>query len=165
MPRQHSGTRMYPDPTSVLLQSRGPVPSWGVEVQVISNSQTAQPPGGAAGPRPAEPFLLGRPLTQASPDCGFQRVAAGPRAASRGLGEVAGCTEAGGPHPGGMGGGDRGCWSHPWAHIRQGQRGASTSVPLWGASTATGSWGCPGKPGAHLPPTRVLLGSPRPPSA
>lgn len=117
---------------------------------------------------PLSPILLGPPccggaLTHPSPDCGFQRVGAGPWATSQGLGVVAGREEAGRPPLGGMGG-DRGCRSHPGAALRR-SRGGVHFCPSLGGLHCGGGLGWPRKawstPASHL----CALGSPRPPLA
>lgn len=113
------GHRMYPEPISVPLPSRGPASLLGVYVN--NSTRTTQPPQTASESSPTGPSLLGG-LTHPSPNHGFQRVGPGPPGCQSDLEEVAGRAQAGERHPGGRGS-DNGCRSHPWARIRQGQRG------------------------------------------
>ena len=146
---------MYPEPISVPLRSRGPASLLGVYVN--SSTRTTQPPGAAAESSPTGPSLSGD-LTHPSPNHGFQRVGPGPPGCQSGLEEVAGRAQAGEHHPGG-GGSDSGCRNHPWARIRQGQRGPPLLSHLGAPPLAQGLGAAQESPKHTCLPPAVLLGT------
>lgn len=149
---------MYPEPISVPLPSRGPASLLGVYVN--NSTRTTQPPQTAAESSPTGPSLSGG-LTHPSPNHGFQRVGLGPPGCQSDLEEVAGRAQAGERHPGGRGR-DSGCRSHPWARIRQGQRGPPLPSHL-GAPPLAQGLGWPRKARSNLPSAHYAARDPHTP--